>query len=406
MAKRIIAIFSVTHATTALRDLSLWLGDQVPPGPDWRSLVKPVHGLDRRIQQLAGRVIRLAGEIRETRCRGLRLGVVPNDNPAALTRIDLRIEPSRLLRRDTTEKALKKLLELLRLLAGSGWWGVNAVTDGTQTWSLRVVVAEVIALARTFDVEVAPIAYPSRVDPRPSAMPGSQQVGDRPRFGKTRPSTTRASDDDERPTRKAARGSREPATRVSVSQTSSVRTSTATSTTTRTTTSQTTAKTSAGSSTRTTKKTSTTSTKAKNPGKVGADTPSAKKAEEEAPRQAPPADTAGKKKKAASGASSKKQSKHGGSFGGLPDDEMGSSGPADAQAPLSEEARLFLSYGQLTWPCAEAELRSVHRQIVKTLHPDRHPGDAAAGHRFMWLQRGYEALRAKLASADAPARVV
>ena len=85
----------------------------------------------------------------------------------------------------------------------------------------------------------------------------------------------------------------------------------------------------------------------------------------------------------------------GGSFGGLPDDEV--STPPGAPGPdRSDEASFFLSYGRLSWPCTEAELRHLHRQIVKTLHPDRCPDDPGASHRFMLLQRGYEALRAQL----------
>lgn len=83
-----------------------------------------------------------------------------------------------------------------------------------------------------------------------------------------------------------------------------------------------------------------------------------------------------------------------GSFGGLPDEE-----PPSVAAPtgkLGEEELFFLSYARLEWPCEVSRIKVAHRQVVKTAHPDKHVGDAAAHPRFLLLQRGYEGLLLRL----------
>ncbi len=86
-----------------------------------------------------------------------------------------------------------------------------------------------------------------------------------------------------------------------------------------------------------------------------------------------------------------------GSFGGLPDDALpGVGGGPKVGAVLGDEEQFFLSYTRLDWPCGVVEIRAAYRQVIKTAHPDKHPNDQGAHHRFILLKRGYEVLLGRL----------
>jgi hypothetical protein len=81
-----------------------------------------------------------------------------------------------------------------------------------------------------------------------------------------------------------------------------------------------------------------------------------------------------------------------GGFGGLGDDHL-RGGSSDG---LTEAARFFLQATGATWPMAKEVLNQHRKRVLREAHPDRHPNNENAHHRFVLLNQGADDL-AKLA---------
>ncbi|RYE90012.1 MAG: hypothetical protein EOO75_10830, partial [Myxococcales bacterium] len=113
MAKKIVAVFSVSPTVLALRELEAGLPRGVLAQPGWGELVTAARSLTRHDGAHGRKLLRAAAATRGQ--RGLALRPVPARDASALRRFDLEVDLPTLLGRRGGAAALRHLLAFLGL---------------------------------------------------------------------------------------------------------------------------------------------------------------------------------------------------------------------------------------------------------------------------------------------------